>query len=66
MMMELPAVIKTERNEYARRIRKAYDKHKIAARRCEMKHYTLREDGLCNTLTTLVKDNYIVCYNPIL
>ena len=65
-MIELPAVIKTERNEYAKRIRKAYDKHKIAARRCEMKHYTLREDGLCNTLTTATKDNIIVCRNQIL
>ena len=25
-----------------------------------MREYTLRTDGLCNTITTVVKDNYIV------
>lgn len=25
-----------------------------------MREYTIRKDGLCNTLTTVTKDNYIV------
>ena len=62
MMIMLPAVLKTERNEYVKRIRKAYDKHSIKARRCELKHITLREDGLCNTLTTVLKDNLLLTY----
>ena len=62
MMIMLPAVLKTERNEYAKRIRKAYDRHFVKARRCELKHITLREDGLCNTLTTVLKDNLLLTY----
>ena len=62
-MIELPAMIKCERNEYARFIRKAYDRHQIKVRRCELKHYSLREDGLSNTITTVEKDTYIVCLN---
>lgn len=32
---------------------------KIQERRCNMREYTLRTDGLCNTITTVTKDNYI-------
>jgi hypothetical protein len=40
-MMELPVVLKTERNEYAKRMRKKYEAKKIKVRRCDMKHITL-------------------------
>ena len=59
--MELPAILKTERNEYAKQIRKGYDNHSIRARRCELKHITPREDGLTNSLTTVQKDNLLLC-----
>lgn len=55
----LPAALKYQRTEYAKKIRKDYEAGKIKERRCNMREYTLRTDGLCNTITTVVKDNYI-------
>lgn len=55
----LPAVLKYQRTEYAKQIRKDYESGKIKERRCNMREYTLRTDGLCNTITTVQKDNYI-------
>lgn len=56
----MPAALKYQRTEYAKQIRKDYEAGKIKERRCNMREYTLRTDGLCNTLTTVNKDNYIV------
>lgn len=56
----LPAVLKYQRTEYAKRIRKDYESGKIKVRRCNMREYTIRMDGMCNTITTVQKDNYIV------
>ena len=55
----LPAALKYQRTEYAKQIRKDYEAGKIKERRCNMREYTLRTDGLCNTITTVTKDNYI-------
>jgi hypothetical protein len=57
---ELPAALKYQRTEYAKKIRKDYEAGKIKERRCNMREYTLRDDGLCNTITTVTKDNYIM------
>lgn len=59
----LPAVLKYQRTEYAKKIRKDYESGKIKERRCNMREYTLRTDGLCNTITTVTKDNYIAVEN---
>lgn len=56
----LPAALKYQRTEYAKRIRKDYEAGKIKERRCNMREYTLRTDGISNTITTVQKDNYIV------
>jgi hypothetical protein len=56
----LPACLRYKRNEYAKQIRKDYEAGKIKERRCNMREYTLRDDGLCNTITTAIKDNYIM------
>lgn len=56
----LPACLKYQRTEYAKKIRKDYEAGNIKERRCNMREYTLRTDGLCNTITTVQKDNYIV------
>lgn len=56
---KLPAALKYQRTEYAKQIRKDYEAGKIKERRCNMREYTLRTDGLCNTITTVQKDNYI-------
>lgn len=55
----MAAALKYQRTEYAKRIRKDYETKKIKERRCNMREYTLRVDGLCNTITTVTKDNYI-------
>lgn len=55
----LPAALKYQRTEYAKKIRKDYEVGKIKERRCNMREYALRTDGLCNTITTVQKDNYI-------
>ena len=49
-----------QRNEYAKSIRKDYETGNIKERRCNMRDYTVRDDGCCNTLTTVQKDNYIL------
>ena len=54
------AILKTERNEYAKAIRKDYESPKVMARRCELKQIALRTDGCSNTLTTLTKDNLLI------
>lgn len=60
LSIQLPACLKYERTEYAKKIRKAYESGLIRERRCNMRRYTLRTDGLSNTITTVQKDNYIV------
>lgn len=52
--------IKVQRNEYAKAIRKQYELHQIFERRCNLKDYTVRTDGISNTLSTVEKDTYLV------
>lgn len=42
--------------EYA----KTMKREKIKERRCNMREYTIRDDGLSNTITTVTKDNYVI------
>ena len=55
----LPAVLKYQRTEYAKQIRKDYESGRIKERRCNLREYTLRTDGCTNTVTTVQKDNYV-------
>lgn len=43
-----------------KKIRKEYEAGNIKERRCNMREYTVRTDGCCNTITTVQKDNYIL------
>ena len=52
--------MKYQRNEYAKKIRKQYELGNIKEKRCNMREYTFRNDGIVNTLTTVQKDNYVV------
>lgn len=52
--------LKYQRTEYAKKIRKQYEAGEIKEKRCNMREWTTRKDGLCNTLTTVQKDNYIL------
>ena len=56
----LPAVLKYQRTEYAKKIRKLYESGFIQERRCNLREYTIRTDGISNTLTTAQKDNYVI------
>lgn len=55
--------LRYQRTEYAKKIRKAYEAHKLIERRCNMREWTIRTDGYCNTLSTIQKDNYILVIN---
>lgn len=48
------------RNEYGKAIRKDYESGKLKEKRSNMTQWDIREDGICNTLTTVLKDNYIL------
>ena len=41
-------------------IRKAYEAGYIKEKRNNMREIIPRTDGICNTLTTVLKDNYII------
>lgn len=58
--INLPAALKYQRTEYAKKIRKGYESGKVKERRCNMREYALRDDGLSNTITTVTKDNYVI------
>lgn len=53
-------ILRYERTEYAKRIRKDYESKRIKERRCNMRKWGIRHDGLCNTLSTVQKDNYLL------
>lgn len=52
--------LRKERTEYGKKIRKQYESHCINEKRANMTVYAPRSDGLCNTITTVQKDNYIL------
>ena len=60
-ILEIKA-LRYERTDYAKKIRKAYEAHKLNERRCNMRQYGIRTDGCSNTITTVTKDNYLIEY----
>jgi len=54
-----PNVLSPKRTEYGKAIRKAYENGKIQESRHNMTEMVPRKDGICNTLTTVQKDNYL-------
>ena len=55
----MKAIIKFERNEFAKKNRKLYEKGQIKIKRKEAKRMAVRNDGISNTLTTLIMDNML-------
>lgn len=55
-----PNVLSPKRTEYGKAIRKDYEAGKISESRHNMTEMQPRIDGICNTLTTVLKDNYIM------
>lgn len=56
----LPTIMKPERNEYGKTIRKDYESGKIKEKMGNIRDLTPRKDGISNTLTTVQKDNYLL------
>ncbi len=48
--------LKYQRNEYAKKIRKDYESHKIKERRCNLREWTIDKSGRVHSLTTVFKD----------
>lgn len=55
-----PQVLRYERTEYGKAIRSQYEKGEVSERRCNMREFRPREDGISNTLTTVQKDNMVL------
>ena len=54
-----PNVLTPKRTEYGKAIRKAYEAGEVEESRRNMTEMVPRTDGICNTLTTVLKDNYV-------
>lgn len=54
------AALRMVRTEEGKRLRKAYENHEVHHGYNEHRKAEPRTDGVCNTLTTVQKDNYIV------
>lgn len=52
--------LRYERTEYAKQIRKKYESHELSERRCNLRVWSVREDGICNTISTILKDTTIL------
>ena len=54
-----PQVLRAERTEYGKAIRKQYEAGEIDEKIGNMREMKPRTDGVSNTITTLIKDNYV-------
>lgn len=55
-----PQVLRAERTEYGKAIRKQYEAGEVDEKIGNMREMKPRTDGIANTITTLLKDNYVV------
>lgn len=55
-------VLRNVRTSYGKAIRKAYEAKEIKLQRNQLRVAIPREDDICNTLTTVTKDNLLVGY----
>ena len=54
-------VLKTERSDYGKAVRRAYERGEIRLMRMDAKQYSARLDSVRNTITGVHKDNWILC-----
>lgn len=59
-MYEYAQALKYQRTEYGKKIRKQYELGIIYEQRCKMRKIVPRKDGISNTITTVLKDNYLL------
>ena len=55
-----PQVLRAERTEYGKAIRKQYEAGAVDEKIGNMREMKPRTDGIANTITTIQKDNYVV------
>ena len=55
-----PQVLRAERTEYGKSIRKQYEAGEVDEKIGNMREMKPRTDGVANTITTVLKDNYVV------
>lgn len=55
-----PKILHPVRTEYGKQIRKAYERGDIQEKRANIQQYEPRDDGICNTITTVLKDNLVL------
>lgn len=53
-------ILTPQRTEFGREVRKSYDSHKTYYRRQDMRVWVPRNDGICNCISTVTKDNIIL------
>lgn len=57
--MQNLGILRSVRSEYAKKIRKDYESGKIRISRHSFLQKEIREDGVCNTLDSVQKDNLL-------
>ena len=62
-VVESPSILRYERTEYGKLIRKQYEKGEIKEKISNMRELAPRQDGISNTITTVQKDNYLLELN---
>lgn len=62
----VPSILRPERTEYGKAVRKQYENGEIKESRHNMTELKPRKDGISNTLTTVQKDNLLIvpCLTP--
>ena len=58
-MVKVLGVLQNIRSEFGKQIRKKYESGKIKISRHNFLEHRIREDGVTNTLSTVLKDNYL-------
>ena len=59
-MSKKVAILRKVRTAYGKSIRKKYESGEIKEKRSRIQTYEPRSDGIANTLTTVLKDNYVM------
>ncbi len=61
MTLSRRCVLRTERTDFGKEVRKRLEAHEVKLKRMETKQYAPRLDGVSNTITGVAKDNWLLC-----
>ena len=62
-MIKKAYALTPKRTEYGKAIRKKYEAHEIYEHRKNMVKLEPRLNGICGTITGVLKDNYLLIYD---